>query len=80
MPNSEQEQVKLFRVIKDHLKKLQPYRDVNIILGDWNLIFNSSLDVYGGKPGLKSNSLKQMYDLMTEFYLMDIWRIGNPTL
>ena len=35
-PNSEQEQIKLFRVIRDHLKKLEPDRDVNIILGgDW---------------------------------------------
>ena len=78
-PNSEQEQIKLFRVIRDHLKKLEPDRDVNIILGgDWNLIFNSSLDALGGKPSLESNSLKQMYDLMTEFDLIDIWRIRNP--
>ena len=53
-PNNEQEQIKLFHVIRDHLKKLEPDEDVNIILeGDWNLIFNSSLDALGGKPGLK---------------------------
>ena len=33
MPNSEQEQIKLSSVIRDHLKKLEPDRDVNIILG-----------------------------------------------
>ena len=54
---------------------------MNIILGgDWNLIFNSSLDAFGGKPVLKSSSLRQLYDLMSEFDLIDIWRIRNPTL
>ena len=54
---------------------------MNIILGgDWNLIFNSSLDAFGGKPILKSNSLKQLYDLMSEFDLIDVWRIRNPAL
>ena len=48
--------------------------------GDWNLISNSSLDALGGKPSLKSNSLKQVYDLMTKFDLIDIWRIRNPAL
>ena len=42
--------------------------------------FNSSLDALGGKPRLKSNSLKRMYDLMTDFDLIDICRVRNPTL
>ena len=80
-PNNEQEQIKLFQVIRDHFKNLEPDEDeVNLILGDWNLIFNSSLDAFGGKPTLKSNSLKQLYDLMSEFDLIDVWRIRNPTL
>ena len=80
-PNNEQEQIKLFQVIRDHFKKLEPDKDVNIILGgDWNLIFNSSLDAFGGKPILKSNSFKQLYDLMSEFNLIDAWRIRNSTL
>ena len=67
-PNNEQDQIKLFQVIRDHLEKLEPNNDVNIISGgDWNMIFNSSLDAFGGKPILKSNSLKQLYDLMSEF-------------
>ena len=80
-PNNEQEQIKLFQVIRDHLKKPEPDKDVNIILGgDRNLIFNLSLDAFGGKPVLKSNSLRQLYDLMSEFDLTDVWRIRNPTL
>ena len=31
--NNEQEQVKLFQVIRDHLKNLESDKDVNIILG-----------------------------------------------
>ena len=76
IPNNEQEQTKLFHVIRDNLKKLEVDKDVGIILGsDWNLIFNSSSDALGGKPSLKSNSLKQPYDLMSEFDLIDVWRI-----
>ena len=72
-PNNEQEQIKLFQVITDHLKKLEPDKDVNIILrGDWNLIYNSSLDAFGGNPILKGNSLKQLYDLISQFDLIDV--------
>ena len=54
VPSNEQEQIKLFQVIRDHFKNLEPDEDVNLILGgDWNLIFNSSLDVFGGKLTLK---------------------------
>ena len=31
--NNEQEQIKLFQVIRDHLENLEPDKDVNIILG-----------------------------------------------
>ena len=80
-PNNEHERIKLFQVIRDHFKNLEPDKDVNLILGgDWNLIFNSSLDAFGRKPTLKNNSLKQLYDLMPEFDLIDVWRIQNRTL
>ena len=66
----------MFSVIGDHLKKLEPDKDVSIILGDdCNQIFNSGFDVLAGKPFLKSNSFKQMYDIMSECDLIDIWRI-----
>ena len=71
-PSNEQEQIKLFQVIRNHSKNIEPDKDVNLILGgDWNLIFNSSLDAFGGKHALESNSLKQLYDLMSEFDLME---------
>ena len=42
-PNNEQKQIKLFQV-RDNLKKLEPDKDVNIILGgDLYLIFNQAL-------------------------------------
>ena len=31
-PNNEQEQIKLFQVIRDHFKNLEPDKDVNLIL------------------------------------------------
>ena len=80
-PNNEQEQIKLFQAIRDQLKKLEPDKDVNIILrGDCNLILNSSLDAFGERTILKSNSLKQLYDLMSEFYFIEIKRIWNTSL
>ena len=50
VPNNEQDQIKLFKIpfkkkqTRDHLKRLEPDKDLSIILGgDWNLIFTSSL-------------------------------------
>ena len=42
-------------------------------------MFNLSLNAFGGRPILKSNSLKQVYDAMSKFDLIDVWRIRNTT-
>ena len=51
-----------------------------ILTGDWNLIFDRSLDALGGSPTLKFNSLKEIQSLMIDYELLDIWRARNPTL
>ena len=51
-----------------------------ILTGDWNVIFDRSLDALGGSPTLKFNSLKEIQSLMLDYKLLDIWRARNPTL
>ena len=45
--------------------------------GDFNLFFNSKLDVVGGKPALKRKSLAKLIELKEAYDLCDIWRIRN---
>ena len=53
MPKNKKEDIKMSQVIRDHLKKLELDKDVSIILCDCNMIFNSNLDPFGGRPILK---------------------------
>ena len=47
---------------------------VHLVLGgDWNLIFDKTLDFMGGLPSLKYNPLKRLPSVMIDFNLVDIW-------
>ena len=59
-PNSEPSQVKTIRQIASRLKDLEIEENVQYILaGDWNLIFDKSLNAMGGSLSLKCNALKE---------------------
>ena len=47
--------------------------------GDWNCVLIKSLDALGGVPFIKKESVGQMKALMTDFDLIDIWRVRNPS-
>ena len=79
--NSELSQVKTIRQIASRLKNLEIENNVQYILvGDWNLIFDKSLDAMEGSPSLKCNALKELKPIMIDYNLVDIWRARNPNL
>ena len=46
--------------------------------GDFNMIFDKSLDADGGNPTLKIQSLTKIHTLMAENELCDIFRVRHP--
>ena len=82
-PNVENEQLRLLNKLSDKLDKLplRENQDVHFVLGgDWNLIFDKSLDALSGKPTLKTNAIVKLKCLMRKLELVDIWRLQNPAL
>ena len=49
-----------------------------IFAGDFNLLFNRSLQAKVGNPCLKKQSLSKLLDIKKKLNLCDIWRIRNP--
>ena len=80
-PDIELNQVKKLQQIKSKLQNMSINENTQFILtGDWNLVFDRSLDALGGSPTLKFNSHKEIQSLMIDYELLDIWRARNPTL
>ena len=46
--------------------------------GDFNMVFDTTLDADGGFPKLKINSLSKLLSMMSENDLCDIFRVRNP--
>ena len=80
-PNSETGQVKIFKDISKQLADMDITPDYKYICaGDWNLIFDASMDSFGEKAVLKRKAIFQIKTIMSNFELVDIWRVRNPTL
>ena len=79
-PNVENEQLRFLNKLSDELDQL-PLRedqDVHFVLGgDWNLIFDKSLDALSGKPTVKKNAIVKLKSLMGKLELIDIWGLQN---
>ena len=80
--NVENEQLKLLNKPSDELDKLPLREDQDehfVLGGDWNLIFDKSLDALSGTPVLKKSIVK-LKSLMGKLDLIDIWRLRNPAV
>jgi len=76
-PNNSKEQVDFFTNAKNLLQENISETNPHIILdGDFNMIFDTSLDCFGGSPKIK-DCVKIVNDIMAENDLVDIWRIRN---
>ena len=81
--NTQPEQVKILKEIDNHLKNLirSDDDDAKIILGgDLNMYFDCHLDTLGGSPNVKQDSCHTVKLIMSEFALIDLSRVQNPTL
>ena len=74
-------QVKIFKEISKHLADMDITPEYKFICaGDWNLIFDATRDSFGGKAVLKRKAIFQLKSIMSNYDLVDIWRVCNPTL
>ena len=78
-PNGEKEPVEVLIQIKEFLSKIEYDQNTAIIWGgDFNVIFDKSLDADGGNLTLKIQSLTKIHTLMAENELCDIFRLRHP--
>ena len=62
-------------------RKVDFYSDRNMIIGgDFNVCLDPSLDKKGGTKETKSTYCKNLWHMMDEYSLIDIWRHRNTTL
>ena len=48
-----------------------------VMARDFNLFFNSKLNVQGGNPALKNRSLAKLIEFKETYHLCDMWRVRN---
>ena len=80
-PNDEPRQVETLTKIDLHIRSLKLEDNITFLFGgDFHMYFNTKLDVDGGNPKLKVNSLTQLEIILEENDLCDIFRVQNPYL
>ena len=78
-PNTETEKVATLHNLDKMLEIIKDLYDKHIVsAGDFNFLFDTSLDSHGGKPTLKKKSIAKFIEIKEKFDLCDIWRIRNP--
>ena len=77
--NDESSQLNVLQLLAEKSKTVDDNCQF-ILAGDWNLIFDKSLDSKGGSPSLKFKSLQKLQSLMIDQNLVDILRTRNPNL
>ena len=78
--NNEVEQVQVLSELSELMKNINFLEENRIVLaGDLDVFFDSTLEMKGGKPSLKQNSVAKLLELKEEYDLCNIWRIRNPT-
>ena len=76
-PVDEKEQISFFNLLSEKLSEICMDENNLVIGGDFNVIFDPTLDKEGGRTKLKQQSLNILYNIMENFDLIDIWRIRN---
>ena len=79
--NTESEQLETLLDLVSIIDKVKDIQSENIVLGgDFNVIFDISLESLGGNPCLKKKSIAKLIQIKEKFDLCDIWRIRNPKI
>ena len=78
-PNYETDQLKLLEKLSHIFDQLNAAENTTLIWGgDFNMIFDTYLDVSGGTSKLYIKSVSKLLSLMSENDLCDICRFRNP--
>ena len=74
--NTESEQLETLSDLVSIIDKVKDIQSKNIVLGgDFNVIFDISLECLGGNPCLKKKSIEKLIQFKEKNDLCDIWRI-----
>ena len=74
--NTEFEQLESLSDLVSIIDKVKDIQSKNIVLGgDFNVIFDISLESLGGNPCLKKKSIAKLIQIREKFNLCDIWKI-----
>ena len=77
--NTEPDQLKTFTNLSKTFDCVGDIQNKDVIFsGDFNVIFDSLLDVQGGKPSLSKYTLTKIIQIKEKLNLDDIWKIRNP--
>ena len=71
LPNSTAEKIAFFRAITDKLSEVKIQN--LIIVGDFNCVLNSDLDIISGQPH-HQNEIKEFNNFVKNLEIVDIWR------
>ena len=64
-----------------HLSEPDADPECNYIFGgDWNLIFDTTLGSMEGSPKLKEKSIFHLRSIISDYELINIYRLRNPGL
>ena len=76
--NIENEQTNVLSSLFELLEEfdISPAKQL-VMVGDFNLFFNSKLEAHGGNPTLKKKSLAKLIEFKEAYDLFHIWRVGN---
>ena len=75
-PNRDPSRSDFFHFVSDQVDPSVP----TIICGDFNAVFDRSLDRRGSDPSLCRNSSASLFAFFEECCIVDVWRYLNPTV
>ena len=79
--NTESEHLQTLSDLVSIIDKVEDIQSKNIVLGgDFNVIFDISIESLGGNPCLKKKSIAKLIQIKEKSDLCDIWRIRNPKI
>ena len=77
--NTESEQLLTLNDLINILETFEDIQEKSVVLGgDFNVIFNPSLDSEGGKLVIKRGTMAKLIQIVGTLDLCDIWSIRNP--
>ena len=79
--NTESEQLETLSDLVSVIDKVRDIQSKNLVLGgDFNVLFDISLESLGGNPSLRKKSIAKSIQINEKSDLWNIWRNRNPKI